>query len=73
MGTETGARVIIYDLKDAKKVKMELKGHDKTKRISSVLFQKAYKPSSSQVKKSEKVQEEPKVAPKERLRSPIPT
>jgi hypothetical protein len=39
VGTETGARVIIYDLRDKKKI--ELMGHDKTKRMSSVLFQKA--------------------------------
>ena len=29
VGTEIGARVLIYDLKDAKKLKIELKGHDK--------------------------------------------
>ena len=44
VGTETGARVIVYDLKEPKKIKAELKGHDKSKRISSVLFTKSYKP-----------------------------
>jgi hypothetical protein len=34
-------------LKDPKKIKIELKGHDKTKRINSLVFTKVYKPSSA--------------------------
>jgi hypothetical protein len=40
--------VLIYDLKDAKKkVRLELKGHDKSKRINALLFTRVYKPSAS--------------------------
>ena len=36
VGANSGGRVIIYDLKDSKKIKIELKGHDVSKRISSL-------------------------------------
>lgn len=38
---------MVYDLKDAKKVKLELKGHERSKPVTSVLFTRAYKPSRS--------------------------
>jgi WD40 repeat protein len=34
VGTNQGGRVIIYDLKEAKKIKIELKGHDVSKKVS---------------------------------------
>ena len=37
----------LTSLKDPKKIKIELKGHDKTKRINSLVFTKVYKPSSA--------------------------
>ena len=36
VGSQQGGRVLIYDLKEAKKIKMELKGHDVSKRITSL-------------------------------------
>lgn len=47
VGTHQGGRVIIYDLKDAKKIKNELKGHDKNRKITSLQFSRAYKSASS--------------------------
>ena len=43
VGAQKGGRVIIYDLKEAKKVKIELMGHDVSKKISSLQFAKAIK------------------------------
>lgn len=40
VGTSTGGRVIVYDLKDAKRVKIELKGHDKSRKITAMTFSK---------------------------------
>ena len=40
VGTVTG-KILLYDLKDAKKVKMELKGHENTK-IKSMQFSKSF-------------------------------
>jgi len=39
---------LVYDLKgDTKKrVKIELKGHDRTRRINALLFTRVYKPST---------------------------
>ena len=50
VGTQTSGRVIIYDLKEAKKIKIELKGHDVSKKISSLQFSKPVKLQSSQEK-----------------------
>lgn len=36
VGTNQGGRVIIYDLKEAKRIKIELKGHDVSKKITSL-------------------------------------
>jgi WD40 repeat protein len=47
VGTNQGGRVIIYDLKEAKKVKIELKGHDVSKRISALQFSKIVKPAAA--------------------------
>jgi hypothetical protein len=47
VGSELTGRALVYDLKDPKKIKIELKGHDKTKRINSLVFTKVYKPSSA--------------------------
>ena len=38
VGTEQTGQVIIYDLKDSKKVKIELKGHDRTSRVTALSF-----------------------------------
>jgi WD40 repeat protein len=47
VGTYSGGRVIIYDLKEAKKIKIELKGHDASKRITYLNFSKLAKSTSS--------------------------
>lgn len=36
VGTEQGGKCLVYDLKSPKTVKMELKGHDKGKRINAL-------------------------------------
>ena len=36
VGSEQGGRVLIYDLKEPKKIKIELKGHEKSKRITAL-------------------------------------
>lgn len=48
VGTEQTGQVIIYDLKDSKRVKIELKGHDRSTRIKALAFSRNQKqPSSS--------------------------
>jgi WD40 repeat protein len=47
VGSEQGGRVLIYDLKEPKKIKIELKGHEKSKRITALQFTRTYTPSSS--------------------------
>ena len=47
VGTQNTGAVLIYDLKDSKKVKIELKGHDRSQRISALQFSKLQKPPSS--------------------------
>ena len=41
VGTCSG-RILLYDLKDAKKVKLELKGHE-NKKVKAVVFSKSVK------------------------------
>lgn len=36
VGTQLTGQVIIYDLKDSKRVKIELNGHDRSSRISAL-------------------------------------
>ena len=38
VGTEQTGQVIIYDLKDSKRVKIELKGHDRSSRVKALQF-----------------------------------
>ena len=47
VGTEQTGQVIIYDLKDSKRVKIELKGHDRSSRVKAVSFSRLQKTSSS--------------------------
>jgi uncharacterized Zn finger protein len=61
--------VLVYDLKEPKRVKLELKGHDKSRSITALHFTRVYKPSVLPVTKpSLKIEEskiiEPKVEPK---------
>jgi len=36
VGTQQSGQVIIYDLKDSKRIKLELKGHDRSKRVKAI-------------------------------------
>ena len=47
MGSEQGGKALIYDLKNTKTVKLDLKGHEKSKRVSCIEFKRRYRPSSS--------------------------
>ena len=47
VGTEQTGQVIIYDLKDSKRVKIELKGHDRSSRVKAIQFSRLLKTSSS--------------------------
>ena len=47
VGTEQTGQVIIYDLKDSKRIKIELKGHDRSTRVGNVSFSRLQKTSSS--------------------------
>ena len=60
---------MVYDLKEPKRIKLELKGHDKSKSITALHFTRVYKPSSLNVTKASiKTEEskiiEPKIEPK---------
>ena len=48
VGSEQGGKALIYDLKTPKIVKLDLKGHEKSKRVSCIQFTRLYTPSSSQ-------------------------
>ena len=48
VGSEQGGKALIYDLKTPKAVKLDLKGHEKSKRVSCIQFTRLYTPSSSQ-------------------------
>ena len=47
VGTEQSGQVIIYDLKDSKRIKIELKGHDRSSRVGALSFSRLQKPSNS--------------------------
>jgi hypothetical protein len=67
-----GGKVLIYDLKDAKKkVRLELKGHDKSKRINALLFTRVYKPSSSTVPEKAQLQKPASVAVQKPIEKPL--
>jgi hypothetical protein len=51
VGTNQGGKVMIYDLKEAKKVKIELKGHDVSKKITSLQFSKPIKAPAPSIDK----------------------
>ncbi len=38
VGTVQSGQVIIYDLKDSKRIKLELKGHDRSSRVKAIQF-----------------------------------
>ena len=43
VGTEQSGQVIIYDLKDSKRIKIELKGHSRSTRVKCLQFSKLVK------------------------------
>lgn len=61
VGAQYGGRVLVYDLKEPKKVKLELKGHDKSKSINALHFTRIYKPSTLPVSKLPAKLEESKI------------
>lgn len=46
VGSEQGGKALVYDLKTPKTVKLDLKGHEKSKRVSCIQFTRLYTPSS---------------------------
>ena len=43
VGTHQSGQVIIYDLKDSKRIKLELKGHDRSSRVKAIQFSRLQK------------------------------
>lgn len=44
VGCEKEGRALVYNLKDPRRIKLELKGHERSKRINALLFTRVYKP-----------------------------
>ncbi len=56
---------MIYDLKEPKRIKLELRGHDKSKSISALHFTRVYKPSTVPlIKPPVKLEESKAIEPK---------
>ena len=42
VGSETEGKALVFDLKQPKQVKLDLKGHDKSKKVSCIQFTRLY-------------------------------